>query len=433
MHQPTIEPAEDLVNTDAATTPAAPLEPAPEPAKPRHFGRLVLIGCAIAIIAFAGGIGGVLATNTWLDDEPAPAPTASADPPQPSNASASTSDGALTPREIYQQAAPAVVHINARVTQTDTSFFGIPQEREATGTGSGFVIDRDGYIVTNAHVVEGAEELQVVFGTDATVPAKLVGLDRSTDIAVIKVDPDSKELAGELRTVEFGDSKSIQVGDPVIAIGNPFSLDRTLTTGVVSALQRDIPALNDFQISDVIQTDAAVNPGNSGGPLLDDHGTVIGVNSQIKSKSGGFDGIAFAVPSSTAKRVADELIKNGSVQHAWLGVSGQDLTPSIAEALDLSVTEGVIVGAVTDGSPADKAGITGGSTDIVIEGTGLRPGGDVLLSFDGESLISMRQLAALVDAKSPGDNAKIEFLRNGDRETATVTFAPRPDNPRAQQ
>ncbi|MCW2924890.1 MAG: degP [Thermoleophilia bacterium] len=440
---------------DSATTITTPPEPRdevhplahpspPPPRARRRPGRAILLALLVGLIGFGGGIGGYFAADRWLDDTPTqsdgsatfaqPSNTNDGSGSSDSNSDSSTTpasdapDDQLTPGTIYSRVSPAVVHIESRTTTTSSGFFGIPEQQEEVGTGSGFVIDTDGHIVTNAHVVDGSQKLTVSFGDDITVDAKLVGEDTSTDIAVIKVDTSDKQLKGTLRTVGFGDSGAVKVGDPVVAIGNPFSLDRTLTTGVVSALQRDIPALNqDYEISDVIQTDAAVNPGNSGGPLLNMAGKVIGVNSQIQTKNnGGFVGIAFAIPSSTVQDIAQQLIDDGKVQHAWLGLAGGELTPELADALDLSVKAGVLVGEVTKGSPADKAGLEGGSSDMVIEGTGVHPGGDVITKFDGKSVKTMRELAAIVDGKKPGAKVKVEYLQNGKHKTATVDLGTRP-------
>lgn len=399
---------------------------------------LVLV---VALVGFGGGIAGFFVADQWMsDDTDAPASVSTRDMLQPSNTAAPrdgsgtsravADEDALTPGDIYRAVSPAVVHIEAKRTSVaNDGFFGTPQEQESTGTGSGFVIDDKGHIVTNAHVVQGASELSVGLGEDVVVPAKLIGQDTSTDIAVIKIDPKAEELTIPLSIVPFGDSTKLAVGDPVVAIGNPFSLDRTLTTGVVSALQRRIPALNEgFEISDVIQTDAAVNPGNSGGPLLNMRGEVVGVNSQIETRSGGFDGIAFAVPSSTTRSVAEQLIKSGKVAHAWLGLAGGELTESVAEALDLPVKEGVLIGSVTPGSPAADAGIQGGSPDLVLQGTDINPGGDIILEVDGEKVTTMRELAAKVDAKEPGDELELKLLQDRRAKTVTVELGTRPEN-----
>jgi S1-C subfamily serine protease len=404
----------------------------------RGFGRSFAAGLMIALLGFGGGIAGyVVADQVDGQDDASTSTTASDQSFQPANDTGgaieldtSTDGEGKTPRAIYKAVSPSVVHITSRATQVDTGFFGIPQEQETEGTGSGFVIDDKGHIVTNAHVVEGAEELTVSFGDEATtVKAKIVGEDKSSDIAVIKVNPDAKALKGvDLTPLTFADSRQLQVGDPVLAIGNPYGLDRTLTTGVVSALQREIPSLNDFTITDVIQTDAAVNPGNSGGPLLDAQGRVIGVNSQIKSQSGSFAGIAFAVPSDRVRSVANKLIKDGKIEYAWLGIAGGEITPELVKELDLPVDEGVLIGTVTDGSPADDIGLQG-SREVRDLSTGetSREGGDVVTSLDGVKVTSMRQLAGIVDAHAPGDNLKIEFIHDGKRESKTITLGTRPD------
>ena len=424
------EPRTD-VPTDA---PALPGTPPKQP--PRRPMRTLGLGLLIALLGFGGGVGGYAAADQWLGDDETPTVTAGADAGSSSAAdalrTASTNDELATtnegfsPRDIYKAVSPAVVHIATVTKGTSTGFFGL-ESGDTEGTGSGFVIDDKGYIVTNAHVVDGADTMTVTFGSDGTaIDAKLVGEDPSSDIAVIKIDPQSKDITGGLRTVGFGDSGKLQVGDPVIAIGNPFGLDRTLTTGVVSALQREIPALNEFAIDNVIQTDAAVNPGNSGGPLLNERGEVIGVNSQIQSKSGGFDGIAFAVPSSTVQGVVKQLIDKGSVQYAYLGVAGGELTEEMAKELDLSVTKGVLIGEVTKGSPADKAGLVGSDGDSVVDGQSTPRGGDVILTFDGKDVTTMREVASIVDGKEPGDTVDITLLRKGKRVDVTVTLGARP-------
>ncbi|MCW2960602.1 MAG: hypothetical protein JWM90_989 [Thermoleophilia bacterium] len=404
-----------------------------KPPKQGGGGKKLASALAVVVLGFGGGVAGFAVADEYLGDDDTSSSVAE-QPIQPSNddsgsalTPAADENGSQTPRSIYKNVSPAVVHIDARIVQETDSLFGFgQQEEESTGTGSGFVIDDEGHIVTNAHVVEDAKELRVSFGSDITVKATLVGADPSTDIAVLKIDPDAKALKNAVKTVPFGNSEAVQVGDPVLAIGNPFSLDRTLTTGVVSALQREIPSLNGYEIRDVIQTDAAVNPGNSGGPLLNTRGEVIGINSQIQSKTGVFAGIAFAVPSNKAKSVAEQLIKSGSVKHAWLGISGQDLTPEIADALNLSVKEGVIVGEVSKDSPAAKAGLEGGSRDMLIEGTGIRPGGDVITKFNGVKVTGMRQIAEAVDKLEPGDDVEIEYIQDGKRETAKFELGTRP-------
>src|SRR4051794_24281878 len=268
----------------------------------------------------------------------------------------------LTAADIYQRYAPGVVYIKSEIIQqTNNPFdFGFGGAQKSEATGSGFVIDAGGDILTNNHVIDGAtpDSITVQFADKKTVKAKVVGKDPSTDLALLKVDPEGLDL----KTLPLGSSKDVHVGDPTIAIGNPFGLDRTLTTGVVSALQRQIQAPNGFAIKDVIQTDAAINPGNSGGPLIDSAGRVIGINSQIETGgqgSNGNVGIGFAVPIDTAKQILSALKKGQSVQRAYLGVQSLTVDGSL-DALDLPVSHGALVQSVQAGGPAEKAGIKAG-------------------------------------------------------------------------
>jgi S1-C subfamily serine protease len=275
------------------------------------------------------------------------------------------SSSGLTVNEIYDRDGPGVVFIRAQIVERVQSPFGFPQEQRGEATGSGFVIDDDGDILTNAHVVEGASKIEVGFGANRTADAKVVGRDASNDIALLKVDiPKSR-----LKPLTLGDSDRAEVGDSVVAIGNPLGLDRTVTTGIVSALARQLQAPNGFTISNVIQTDAAINPGNSGGPLLDAEGRVIGINSQIATAGGrGNIGIGFAVPINKAKQIADQLKKNGKVENAFLGITGLTLTSSLADKLNLP-DEGALVQLVS--GPAKKAGVKGGDTQVTVDGRDL--------------------------------------------------------------
>ena len=290
-------------------------------------GGLVVLICGLILIE-----AGVVDTSDDSSSSGVVAPAALAEP-----ASNSQSKG-LTVHDIYQRDAQGVAFISSQIVQQTQSVFGMPQQQQSTATGSGFLVDNDGHILTNAHVVEGAKRVDVQLGDGDTQQAQIVGTDPSTDIALLKVD--NTEGANPL---PLADSSKVQVGDPVVAIGNPFGLDRTVTTGIVSALQRQIQAPNGFSISDVIQTDAAINPGNSGGPLIDGAGQVIGINSQIESQSGGNEGVGFAVPIKTAADVVSQLENGGEVQRAYLGLSGGDITPSIAQALNLPVQQGVLI------------------------------------------------------------------------------------------
>jgi S1-C subfamily serine protease len=330
---------------------------------------------------------------------------------------------ALTPAQIYKRDSPGVAFVTADVVQTTSSAFGFPQQQQGTATGSGFVLDRSGTIVTNAHVVDGARRVTVRFGSDKSVPAKVLGADRSTDLAVLKIDPKGLRL----RALPLGSYKDVQVGDPVIAIGNPFGLDRTLTTGVVSAKQRQIHGLNGFSIDNVIQTDAAINPGNSGGPLLDAAGQVIGINSQIETggSSRGNVGIGFAIPIDTAKRIIPQLERKGSVQAGYLGLDALTIDSSLS-ALNLPVSRGALVQQVTPGGPADKAGIHGGDVQAQLNGSAVQLGGDIITAVGGKAIGSSDDLASLIGSSKPGSTVKITILRGAKKKVVEVKLGNRP-------
>jgi S1-C subfamily serine protease len=322
-----------------------------------------------------------------------------------------------TVRDIYAEEGRGVAFISAQgVSSEEPSPFGVPQEGEATG--SGFVVSKDGTILTNAHVVDGADSVSVSFEDGGEeIPAEVKGVDTSTDLAVLKIDPSDVE---DLEVLPLGDSSKVEVGDPVVAIGNPFGYSRTVTTGIVSGLQREITAPDGFQISDVIQTDASINPGNSGGPLLDAEGRVIGINSQIATGGGqGSVGIGFAVPVNTAKELLPELREGGEIEHAWLGVQMQDVDADVAGQLDLPVEYGALVVEATEDGPADDAGIQGGDSQ-----TG--EGGDVITAIDGKRVNASDDLAAAVAAKQPGDTVELEIYRDGEKETLEVELGERP-------
>jgi len=339
----------------------------------------------------------------------------------------STPDGdegqSLSANEIYKRDGPGVVFIRAEVTQQTDSPFGLPQEQRGTATGSGFVIDKDGHILTNAHVVEGASKVEVSFSDDKTVDARLLGSDTSTDVALLKVDSKNTDL----KPLTLGDSSKLEVGDAVVAIGNPFGLDRTVTTGIISALQRQLEAPNGFSIRNVIQTDAAINPGNSGGPLLDSLGRVIGINSQIATGGGGGSvGIGFAVPVNTVKKVSAELKDKGKVDHAFLGITGVSITKSMSDNLNLPAESGVLIQQTS--GPAEKAGVRGGDTQVSIGGADILLGGDVLSKVDGKQVKSMEDVIRVVDSKEPGDQVTLSLLRGKDERTVKATLGSRPAN-----
>ena len=334
---------------------------------------------------------------------------------------ATPTQGALTPREIYQRDAPGVVFVTADVTQPASPF---APEQDGQSTGSGFVIGKRGSIVTNAHVVEGASTVTVRFGDRRTARARVAGRDPSTDLALLLVDPDGLDL----KPLELGSSDGVQVGDPTVAIGNPFGLDRTLTTGVISALHRSIPSLQEgFTINNVIQTDAALNPGNSGGPLIDARGKVIGVNSQIETGGIGRGnvGIGFAVPVDTAKDVIPQLRRDGSIQRAYLGVSTRTIDESLAE-LNLPSPNGALVETVEPGSPAARAGLRGGTAAEEASGTTVRLGGDVIKAVDGRKVRDADDVSELIGRRRPGDTVTLQILRDGTRREVSVRLGRRP-------
>jgi S1-C subfamily serine protease len=339
--------------------------------------------------------------------------------PAPLAAGTPASRQGLTARDIYERDSPGVVLVRARtVTQTDSPFevFGSPTGNEQTG--SGFVIDDEGRVLTNAHVVAGATDVRVVLSAQRTLKATVIGRDLDTDLALLEVHaPDGVKL----HPLELGDSDEARVGDETVAIGNPFGLERTLTTGVVSALQRRLTAQSGFTIEDVIQTDAALNPGNSGGPLIDAAGRVIGVNSQIATGSSddkSNTGIGFAVPINTAKEVIPMLEKDGRVRRAYLGIKGRTVDASL-RALGEQAAYGVLIAQVVPGSPAARAGLVADSAN----GT---PDGDVVQAIDGRRIRSAEDLVHALHGHKPGDSIRLEFQRGTDQLTITVRLAERP-------
>jgi S1-C subfamily serine protease len=372
-------------------------------------GGLVVLICGLVLIE-----AGVVDTSDDSSSAGVAAPTALAQP-------ASDSNEGISVHEIYQRDAEGVAFISAQVVQSTESVFGFPQQQQSTATGSGFLIDEEGHLITNAHVVDGAKSVTVQLGDGDPQEAEIVGTDPSTDIAVLKVD----DTQG-VNPLPLGDSSNVQVGDPVVAIGNPFGLDRTVTTGIVSALQRQIQAPNGFSISDVIQTDAAINPGNSGGPLIDAAGQVIGINSQIESQSGGNVGIGFAVPIKTAADVVSQLEDGGEIHRAYLGITGGDITPDVAQALNLPVEQGVLVEQVLDGGPADDAGIEGASGEATIGGQTVPIGGDIITKVDGKEVTGMDDVISAVNAKEPGDELTFTVSRDGEQRDVTVKLGDRP-------
>jgi S1-C subfamily serine protease len=381
----------------------------------------------VAVVGGALALGGAaafgkLGSHTTIQQAPQPAgiPTTSQTP-----ATTTTGKG-LTAEQIYRRDAPGVVQITATsVTQTTDPFNFLPTTPQTNQSlGSGFVVDKAGHIVTNYHVIQGAKKVQVSFSGQDEITATVVGKDPSTDIAILKIDAHARALT----PLELGDSDAVVVGDAVYAIGNPFGFTRTLTTGVVSAVQRQIEAPNSLPIDHAIQTDAAINHGNSGGPLIDSQGRVIGVTSQISTGTTGQQGnvgIGFAVPINTVRNVAAQIISSGKALHAFLGLSAAPVNPQIAKLFHLPTTAGLLVQDVQTGSGADKAGLKAGNTAVVVQGESYKVGGDIIVTIDGTPATNYEQLRDAVSQSKPGDKMKLEIYRNGSKKTITATLGQR--------
>jgi S1-C subfamily serine protease len=398
--------------------------------KSRNPFRSPLVSAALGGVIVAA-FGWIAIAAGWIQSEGDSTTTVAAPLTAPVSTKSSDEGDTNIVNQIYKSDGDGVAFIESRMpAQESQSFspFGEPEsEGGGTATGSGFVIDSEGRVLTNNHVVEGADQIQVKLGaSDATYDAKVVGTDPASDLALLEVDAP----ADQLHPLTLGHSSEMEVGDPVVAIGNPFGLDRTVTSGIVSALQRQIQAPNGFSISNVIQTDAAINPGNSGGPLINAEGEVIGINSQIETGGGssGNVGIGFAIPIDIARAEIHQLVTNGEVEHAFLGISGGTITPDLAKAINLPVSEGVIVQSVVKGGPADKAGIEGGDTSATIEGAEVSLGGDIITEVNGKKVSGMDEIVNLVNAAKPGDTLELTILRGGTTKTATVTLGDRPNS-----
>jgi len=334
-------------------------------------------------------------------------------------------DAALTTDEsinvrIYRQAAPAVANILTKATEYDFFMDPVPVE----GAGSGFIIDPRGYILTNFHVVEGAQSIEVVLGDQSHHAAKFIGADQRNDVALIKIDPKGKKLAA----LPLGDSSALQVGQKVLAIGNPFGFQSTLTTGIVSALGRTVQTSQTTFIDEAIQTDAAINRGNSGGPLINSHGEVIGVNSAIYTPTGTTAGIGFAIPINTAKGIANDLITDGRVHRAFLGVETLPVGGWLGEALDLPIHEGLLVEVVTPRGPAAVAGIRGGDRLVQAGMRRIHIGGDVIVAIDGQKVAGQLDVNVVLNHKRPGDTVNVSVYRGGKKLDIPVKLGERTGN-----
>jgi S1-C subfamily serine protease len=383
---------------------------------------VAIVGGLVALsgVALMGDLGG--GTTTLVRTSPSPVAAA----PVVENHGSSV-------REIYSRAAPGVVQITSTSGSADNPSSSPVSPGQAPAEpqqalGSGFVIDKAGHIVTNYHVIEGAEQIEVSFSNRDTMRATLVGSDPSTDIAVLRVDASPRGLT----PLEFGDSGAVQVGDPVVAIGNPFGLARTATAGIVSAVQeRTITAPNGYPIDHVIQTDAPINPGNSGGPLLNERAQVIGVNSQISTAQGanGNVGIGFAVPSNTVKAVVAQLVSTGKVDRAFIGISGSTVTDELARVFRLPVDSGVLVEQVGDGTPGAKAGLKAGTDTTVVAGESYTLGGDLIVAVAGKRVASLEQLRDVLADHKPGETVKLQLYRGSKSMTVPVKLGRQPAQP----
>src|SRR5436309_1303260 len=334
-------------------------------------------------------------------------------------------DAALTTDEsinvrIYRQASAAVANILTKATEYDFFMDPVPIE----GAGSGFVIDPRGYILTNFHVVEGAQSIEVVLGDQSHHAAKFIGADQRNDVALIKIDPKGKKLV----TLSLGDSAALQVGQKVLAIGNPFGFQSTLTTGIVSALGRTVQTSQTTFIDEAIQTDAAINRGNSGGPLINTHGEGIGINSAIYTPTGTTAGIGFAIPINTAKSIANDLITDGRVHRAFLGVEPLPVGGWLGEALDLPIHEGLLVVVATPRGPAAVAGIRGGARLVEVRMRLIHIGGDVIVAIDGHKVAGQLDVNVVLNRKRPGDTVNVSVYRGGKKMDNTVKPGERPSN-----
>ena len=374
------------------------------------FATAVLGGAsAVGAVALLGGLEG----DTTIVTETVDAADTTATPTTP----------AMSVNAIYERAAPGVVQIKS-TNQSGVSTVPVGDQQ---ALGSGFVVDKMGHIVTNFHVIQGADKIRVGFSNRDTVQARLVGTDPSTDLAVLQVGVNSNALT----PLPLGDSDKVEVGDPVVAIGNPFGLDRTATAGIVSAVQRLITAPNDFTIDHVIQTDAPINKGNSGGPLLNARGEVIGVNTQIETGgiSTGNVGIGFSVPANTVKNVVAQILRTGHAEHPHLGIQGRPITTELADTYQLPVEEGVLVESVTNGTGADRAGLQAGDTDVVVSGETYILGGEIIVAADGRKVASIEELRDAIAAHTPGEKIRLQIYREAKKTSVIVTLGRRPASP----
>ncbi|MDH3203618.1 MAG: trypsin-like peptidase domain-containing protein [Nitrosopumilus sp.] len=317
--------------------------------------------------------------------------------------------------EIFEKSEAGVVRVNVQRNET---LEGV------NGVGSGFVFDKRGHIITNAHVVDDAKKVVVTFLDGRSYNAEVIGIDKFTDIAIIKVNTDLIRL----QPLPLGDSSNLKVGEPIAAIGNPFGLSGSMTSGIVSQLERLFPSGSGYSIPDVIQTDAAINPGNSGGPLLNMRGEIVGINTAIQSATGEFTGVGFAIPSQTVTKIVPTIIEKGEYKHPWIGISGRDIDPDLAKVLGLKDAVGFLIVTVVEDSPASKAGLIGSSKTVEIQGRNYPTGGDIILSVDGTEVRKIDDiLIHLQRDKSVGNEMDLEILRDGRTANVTIILQERPN------
>lgn len=319
---------------------------------------------------------------------------------------------------VYEKVADGVVNVTSTAVQMDFFFNAFPTQ----GSGSGSIIDTRGHILTNHHVVANAQKLEVTLADESKWPARLIGSDPDTDLAVIKIDAPKEKL----KVIAMGDSKNLRIGQKVLAIGNPFGLERTLTTGIISSLGRTIRSEVGTLMEEIIQTDAAINPGNSGGPLLNSEGEIIGINSAIISPSGGSVGIGFAIPVNTAKKVYPEMIAKGYVTYPWIGATIQSLFPEVATYLKLKIDRGAMIAEVQKGGPAEKAGLRGGNQKVQVGNVVVIVGGDIVVKADQQDVKTNDELIRYIREKKPGNTILLRVLRKGNFEEVKVTLGEKP-------
>jgi 2-alkenal reductase len=373
---------------------------------------LVLTIIGLLVVSMGCSLGGFLAEATPV---PSPTPVVVVVTPTPLSPPvlAEASANQQVAVSVYTRVSPSVVHLDIEGSSSLES-----------GAGSGFVYDRQGHIITNNHVIAQGRTIVVTFADDTRALAEVVGTDADSDLAVIKVDVADSMLV----PVKLGDSENLQVGEQAIAIGNPFGFERTMTVGVISSLGRVVPQQSGFSMANLIQTDAAVNPGNSGGPLLDLQGQVIGVNSFIFSENGVSSGVGFAIPVNTLKRIVPKLIVDGRFAHPWLGITGQDIDNLMAEGLDLPVRQGVLVQSAFRDGPASQAGLRGGNREVEVEGSFrvIRVGGDIIVGIDERSVGGMDDLIAYLETREVGEEVLLTLVRDATEQDLTVTLEERP-------